>query len=302
MPPWALPGGKRGKQEVYLLKKSVNRANALLIPLTLVFVVLFIIPFVVLFYYSFLTRASGQVVPSLPFTLSSYLKFFEDSYYPRVVGRTLTLSLLTGGICVVLGYPVAYYITKAKGYVKTLLLVVVILPLVSGVITQTLGLYGMLTSYGPINNALLWAGVIDEPVEFLGTTTGVVIGLTQGFLPYMILTVMNSIQAIPDNVLEAADNLGANAVQRFFLVTLPLSKTGVIAGFVLVFGCCLNAYTTPLLLGRGKVSVIGTAIYQQAMELYNWPFASAIAMILIALVLFFFALSNTLMNQRKKEA
>ncbi|MCI8817686.1 MAG: ABC transporter permease [Oscillibacter sp.] len=284
------------------MKKSVNKANALLIPLTLVFVLLFIIPFFVLFYYSFLTRSSGQVVPSTPYTVSSYLRFFEDSYYPRVVGRTLWLSLLTAGICVVLGYPVAYYITKARGYWKTVLMVVVILPLVSGVITQTLGLYGMLTSYGPVNNFLMWAGILKEPVEFLGTTTGVVIGLTQGFLPYMILTVMNAIQAIPDNVLEAADNLGANGVQRFFLITLPLSKTGVAAGFVLVFGCCLNSYTTPLLLGRGKISVIGTAIYQQAMELYNWPFASAIAMILIALVLVVFALGNTLpgVGGRKK--
>lgn len=282
------------------MKKSVNRANAMLIPLTVVFIVLFIIPFIVLLYYSFLTYSAGQVVPSTPYTLSSYQKFFEDSFYPRVVGRTIGISFLTALVCTVLGYPVAYYISKSRGYKKTLLLVIVILPLVAGVMTQTLGLYGILTSYGPVNNALLALGIIQEPIEFLGKTSGVVIGLAQGFLPYMVLPVMNSIQAIPDNVLEAADNLGANAFQRFFRITLPLSKTGILSGFVLVFGCCLNSYTTPLLLGRGKVSVIGTTIYQQAMQLYNWPFAAAIAMILIVLVLVIFSFANAVPKQMKK--
>ena len=282
------------------MKKSVNRANAMIVPLTAVFVVLFIIPFLVLLYYSFLTYKSGQVIPSTPYTIDAYRKFFADSFYPRVVGRTIRLSFLTAIICAVLGYPVAYYISKAKKYKKTILLVVVILPLVAGVMVQTLGLYGILTSYGPVNNALLALGIIDEPIEFLGKEAGVLIGLTQGFLPYMILPVLTVIQAIPENVLEAADNLGANGFQRFIRVTLPLSKSGIISGFVLVFGCCLNSYTTPLLLGRGKVSVIGTGIYQQAMALYNWPFASAIAMILIALVLVVFCVANIVPRQMKK--
>lgn len=282
------------------MKKSVNKANAMLIPLTIIFVVFFIIPFIVLLYYSFLTSSSGQVIPTTPYTIASYKKFFQDSFYPRVVMRTIGISLLTASICTVLGYPVAYFISKSRGYKKTILLVIIILPLVAGVMVQTLGLYGILTSYGPVNNALLYLGIINEPIEFLGTPTGVVIGLTQGFLPYMILPVMNSIQAIPDNVLEAADNLGANGVQRFFRVTLPLSKTGIISGFVLVFGCCLNSYTTPLLLGRGKVSVIGTTIYQQAMQLFNWPFASAIAMILISIVLLVYMLTNIIPKSMKK--
>ena len=276
------------------MKKSTNRANIMLIPLTIIFVILFVVPFIVLLYYSFLTYKSGQVIPTTPYTLGAYAKFFSDSFYPRVVGRTIVISLVTALICSVLGYPVAYFISKSKGYLKTILLVIVILPLVAGVMVQTLGLYGILTSYGPVNNFLLTLGIIDEPIEFLGTETGVIIGLTQGFLPYMILPVMNSIQAIPDNVLEAADNLGANSVHRFLNVTFPLSKTGVISGFVLVFGCCLNSYTTPLLLGRGKVSVIGTVIYQQAMQLFNWPFAAAIAMILIALVLVVFTITTLL--------
>lgn len=282
------------------MKKSVNKANAMLIPLTLVFFVLFIIPFLVLVYYSFLTYRSGQVVPSTPYTLGAYVKFFADSFYSRVVLRTVGISLLTALCCSVLGYPVAYYVSKSRGYKKTLLLVIIILPLVAGVMTQTLGLYGMLTSYGPVNNVLLSLGIIEEPIEFLGRTSGVVIGLTQGFLPYSILPIMTSIQAIPDNVMEAADNLGANGVQRFLRVTLPLSKTGVLSGFVLVFGCCLNSYTTPLLLGRGKVSVIGTTIYQQAMQLYNWPFAAAIAVILIALVLVVFTLTTMIPKKIKQ--
>lgn len=165
------------------MKKSTNRANIMLIPLTIIFVILFVVPFIVLLYYSFLTYKSGQVIPTTPYTLGAYAKFFSDSFYPRVVGRTIVISLITALICSVLGYPVAYFISKSKGYLKTILLVIVILPLVAGVMVQTLGLYGILTSYGPVNNFLLTLGIIDEPIEFLGTETGVIIGLTQGFLP-----------------------------------------------------------------------------------------------------------------------
>ena len=109
---------------------------------------------------------------------------------------------------------------------------------------------------------------------------------------------MNILQVIPKNVLEAAENLGANGAQRFFRITFPLSLGGVGAGFVLVFGACLSSYTTPSILGSGKVQVIGTVVYQQAMQLFNWPFSAAISMILLVLLLIL-AVATSLKAKRK---
>jgi len=272
--------------------------NMLLLPLAALFFVMFIIPFFYLLYTSFLTYTSGQVSPGMPFTLGSYLKFFRDSYYAVVIGRTLWLSLLSAVICTIMAYPLAFFMARAQGYLKTILLVLVTLPLISGVVVQTMGWYGLLAAYGTVNNILKALHIIHDPIQFLGTSSAIVIGLVQSFLPYMVLPIMNILQVIPKNVLEAAENLGANGAQRFFRITFPLSLGGVGAGFVLVFGACLSSYTTPSILGSGKVQVIGTVVYQQAMQLFNWPFSAAISMILLVLLLIL-AVATSLKAKRK---
>jgi len=274
------------------LNNTARKMNVLLLPLAFLFFIMFIIPFLYLCYTSFLTYSSGQVIPGLPFTLGAYLKFFQDSYFAKVIGRTFWLSFLSTAICVVMAYPLAFLMAKAKGYIKTTLLVLVTLPLISGVVVQTMGWYGLLTDYGTVNTILKTLHLVKEPVKFLGNSNAIVIGLVQSFLPYMVLPIMNILQVIPNNVLEAAENLGANRVQRFFRITFPLSLGGVGAGFILVFGACLSSYTTPSILGRGKVQVIGTVVYQQAMQLFNWPFAAAISMILLVLLVILVGLSS----------
>lgn len=270
----------------------MRRMNTLMVPLAILFLIMFAAPFIYLFYMSFLTYTSGQVSPTPPFTWASYVKFFQDSYYMGVIGRTVWISVLSALICAIMAYPLAVFLNKAKGYAKTIGMVLVILPLISGVIVQTMGWYGLLTDYGTINNVLIALHIIDEPITFLGKPTAVVIGLVQSFLPYMVLPIMNTLQAIPHNVLEAAENLGANSAQRFFRVTLPLSMSGVVTGFILVFGSCLSSYTTPSILGRGKVQVIGTIVYQQAMQLFDWPFAAAISMLLLVALLLILLLTS----------
>lgn len=277
--------------------RTNRRINLLLIPLTVLLVVFFAFPFVMLFYNSFLTF-SGKVEPSLPLTFANYIKFFKDSYYPAVIGRTLYISVATTFISLVCAYPLAFFMVKAKGYVKTIFLVLVTLPLISGVMVQTMGWYGMMTNHGTINKLLQALHITSEPLEMLGNNSAVIIGLVQGFLPYMVLPIMNALQAIPGNVLQAAENLGANKVQQFFRVTLPMSMGGVAAGCMLVFGACLSSYTTPSILGRGKVQVIGTIVYQQAMQLFNWPFASAIAMLLLLVILLLIPVTGALTKRK----
>lgn len=281
---------------MFRVKKYKTR-DMMIMPLVLLFFVFFAIPFVMLFYNSFLTY-TGNVIPEFPLTVQNYIKFFKDSYYPEVIGRTLYISIITTLLVTVLAYPLAYFMSKIKGYFKTILLVLVTLPLISGVLVQNMGLYGMLTNYGTVNNFLMALNIIDEPVQLLGNNFAVIIGLTQGFLPFMILPVMNSLQDIPENIHQAAESLGANKVNQFFRVTLPMSFGGCKAGAVLVFGACLSSYTTPSLLGRGKVQVIGTVVYQQAMQLFNWPFASSIAMLLLLLILIFMSLPKFITRQQ----
>jgi len=273
----------------------------MLLPLTLLFVIFFIIPFAMLFYNSFLTYAgSGKVQPSLPFTFENYIKFFKDSYYPGVIGRTFYIAAVTTVLVTVMAYPLAYLMAKTDGYVKTILLVLSTLPLISGVMVQNMGLYGMMTNYGTVNTFLKAIHIITEPLQLLGNETAVIIGLTQGFLPFMILPIMNSLQAIPQNVHQAAESLGANAFHRFMRVTFPLSLKGVAAGAVLVFGASLSSYTTPSILGRGKIQVIGTVVYQQAMQLFNWPFASTIAVLLLVIMMIVMACPKLFSKKERK--
>lgn len=281
-----------------MLKTKLYKSDSLLIPLAILFFIFFIIPFFMLFYNSFLTY-TGRVEPSLPLTFENYVKFFNDSYYPGVIKTTFYISIATTFWVTLLAYPLAYFMSKIDGYLKTILLVLSTLPLISGVMVQNMGLYGMMTNYGTVNNFLKALNIIQEPLQLLGNETAVIIGLTQGFLPYMILPVMNSIQAIPQNVQQAAESLGANAFHRFIRVTFPLSFRGIAAGAVLVFGASLSSYTTPSILGRGKVQVIGTVVYQQAMQLFNWPFASTIAMILLLIILLFMPCSRFITRRSK---
>ncbi len=280
-------------------RKKYQTGDLMILPLSLLFFVFFAIPFVMLLYNSFLTY-TGRVMPELPLTLENYIKFFKDSYYPEVIGRTFYISFVTTLIVAVLAYPLAYFMAKLRGYFKTIMLVLVTLPLISGVMVQNMGLYGMLTNYGTVNRFLMALRIIDEPIQLLGNNLAVIIGLTQGFLPFMVLPVMNSLQAIPENIFQASESLGANKVRQFFRITLPLSLNGCIAGAVLVFGACLSSYTTPSILGRGKVPVIGTVVYQQAMQLFNWPFASSLAMILLLIILLFMPFSKLLTSRREK--
>lgn len=260
-------------------------------PILLLYLLLFIVPFGILCVYSFLRYIPGSLNLVHTFTLENYLRFFQDAYYGQVLVRTVLISIIVTLISLIMAYPLAYFMAHSSSYTKTVLLVLVTLPLISGVIVQTLGWYCILARYGPVNNCLKALGLISNPINILGNEIGVTFGLIQGFLPFMVLPLMNSIQAIPASLHEAAESLGASKVMSFFRVTLPLSMNGILAGSLLVFCACLSSFTTPSVLGQGKVHVIGTIIYQQAIQLFNWPFASVLAIILLA-GLFLLALAS----------
>jgi spermidine/putrescine transport system permease protein len=195
------------------------------------------------------------------------------------------LALLTTVICLVVGYPFAFVIARSPRRWRNALLVLVLIPFWTNFLVRTYAIMLLLRADGLINNALQWLGLIDRPLSLLFTPFAVVLGLVYGYLPFMILPIYASIEKFDFTLVEAAQDLGANAWHVFWRVLLPLTLPGVLAGSILVFIPSVGAFVTPDLLGGGKVVMIANLINQQFLTVRHWPFGSAISFVLMAIVL-----------------
>ncbi|WP_080835894.1 ABC transporter permease [Cohnella massiliensis] len=257
---------------------------ALLSPAMLVYWAVFLIPAIVLLINSFQANQPERTMWERDLSLGSFSRFFSDPYFIKVIGTTLLLAVIVVAVSLVVGYLLAYHIYKAKSFVKTTLITVVLTPLFSGALLQSLGWYLMFARYGPINVALRDMGLLSQPHNFLGTYGAVVVALVHGFLPFMVLCIVNSLRSIPANVLDAASSLGASSFTAFVRVTLPLSKGGMMAGSALVFGGTLGSFATPGIVGQGKIQLLAQIIYQQAIQIFDWSFASVISIALLVVL------------------
>ncbi|MBO9405327.1 MAG: ABC transporter permease, partial [Thermomicrobium sp.] len=218
------------------------------------------------------------------FTLENYARLF-DWLYIRVFLVSVWLALLTTVICLVIGYPFAFVIARSPRRWRNALLVLVLIPFWTNFLVRTYAIMLLLRADGLINNALQWLGLIDRPLSLLFTPFAVVLGLVYGYLPFMILPIYASIEKFDFTLVEAAQDLGANAWHVFWRVLLPLTLPGVLAGSILVFIPSVGAFVTPDLLGGGKVVMIANLINQQFLTVRHWPFGSAISFVLMAIVL-----------------
>jgi putative spermidine/putrescine transport system permease protein len=216
------------------------------------------------------------------FSLSRYLAFFTDSYYLVIFMRTLKIALLATLICAVLGVPTAYFISRRRGTLKSVLMAVSIFPILINSVIRSFAWINILGRNGVINTLLLKLGLIQEPVTMLYTEFSILVGTVYLFLPLMLITLVGSMDNIEDDISEAAESLGANRLMAFFKVVLPLSLPGILVGSVLVFTGSITAYTTPNLLGGNRRMLMATFIYQRAMSLSDWTGAGVIAVIMIA--------------------
>jgi spermidine/putrescine transport system permease protein len=245
-------------------------------------VVFFLIPLFIMFAYSAMPRGEYGGVER-GFTLESYQRFFVPIYL-TILGRTFVVSIACTVICLLLGYPVAYAITRS-GRWKNLLLFLVVLPFWTSFLVRTFAMIFLMRDTGLINTWLLELGVIRQPLTILYTPFSVLAGLVYGFLPFMILPIYASLEKLDNALLEAAEVLGARRAARFRLVTLPLSLPGVVAGCLLVFIPALGSFLTSDLLGGAKEMMVGNLVQNQFAAARNWPFGSAASFILMALVL-----------------
>lgn len=218
-------------------------------------------------------------------TIERYVGFFKDEYYMSILMRTLRIGLVTTAICVVLGVPVSYYISKSSRKIKGVLLAAAIFPQLTDSVVRSFAWMTILGQNGIINKTLVAANIFSQPRKLLYTEFAIVIGSVYLFLPLMIISMVGVMDSIEDDLIEAAESLGANRLLAFLKVIFPLSVPGMIVGSVLVFTGTFTAYTTPQLLGGNKNTVLATLMYQKAMTLSDWTQASVLSTVMILITL-----------------
>ena len=271
----------------------MKRGWALLAPSLLLLLVAFLVPVGMMVPTSFrpyvpLVGITGG------FTAGHYVKLVSDSYYLEIIARTLVLGLTVTLLTLVIGYPVALFLARTPSRWRGWLTILVVFPLLLNLVVRTFGWIALLAQNGLVNQALRTLGLVDAPVKLLFNFAGLLIGLTHIFLPFMILVLIGAIQNIPRDVEDAAQVLGASWWATFTRVTLPLSAPGILSGGILVFVLTISALVTPRLLGGPTYRVMSTLIYDEFLQLLNWPAGSAQALLLTALVLVLILVSGRL--------
>ncbi|HEV8309333.1 MAG TPA: ABC transporter permease [Methylomirabilota bacterium] len=243
----------------------------------------------VLFVYPLANMASLSVRTRFPgaygYTAEHYAKFVTDPYFLRVTQTTFTLALMVTALTIVIGYPVAYYFVRSRSRLKHWIFIGVISPLLVSIVVRTIGWTIILGNEGLVNQLLRGLGLTREAVPLMNSVWAVTVGMVHVLLPFMILSIASVLGKIDPALEESAAILGANPARTFWRVTLPLSIQGIAAGSILVFCLTIGAYITPWWLGRGKVLLFSTTIYDQILVIIDWPFGAAAAMILVAATL-----------------
>ncbi len=253
-----------------------------LAPASTLLVVLVLCPTIVVCLYSLLTRgAYGGLGP--PWTAESYLRLF-DPLYLKLLARSLWLAVVSTGLCLLLGFPLALFISRA-GRRKQVFLLLVILPFWTSLLVRIYAWMFLLRDTGLINTLLMSLGLTSEPLPLLYNDGAVILGLVYGHLPFTVLPIYAALERLDRSVIEASADLGARPLSTLWRVILPMSMPGIQAGGLLVFIPCLGAYLIPDLMGGGKSIMIGNLIQNQFTTARDWPFGAAVSLLLMALVL-----------------
>lgn len=251
----------------------------IIVPL-LYLAIVFLAPLLKMLYMSFFEfQGVGQDLGA--FTLENYLRFITDAYYWKVLGLSVLLSFISCIFCVIMGYPVAYKIARMQGRAKSILTVIVVLPLWVSITVRMFGWMSVLSENGLLDMLVHVFNPQGDSISLMGTYGSVLIGLIHCGLPYMIMILIGPIGNVSQSVEEASYVFGAGFWKTIFKVTLPLTFEGIVSGFILCFALNTAAFVVPVMLGSGKIVVMTTLIYQQATYIYDWGFAAAISVIFL---------------------
>jgi putative spermidine/putrescine transport system permease protein len=251
----------------------------LIAPAAVLLTAFLVLPYLNIVLMSF--RMPGQGTPYGPgLTLANYGKFFSDIFYIQQVANTLWIGFVTTFSCLVLGYPVAWQLARGTSSFRALGYGLVLSPLLVGIVIRSYGWTILLGNNGLINRTLMGWGLIDGPLPLMYNALGIIIALMHVFLPFMILPIMSAIQGIDPSLEAAARSLGASKLTAFRRITLPLSLPGIQAGCILVFVLSLSAYVTPSLIGGLRVKTMAVTVVDALIDTFQWPFGSAMALVL----------------------
>ncbi|WP_019120929.1 ABC transporter permease [Brevibacillus massiliensis] len=233
------------------------------------------------------------------FSFENYLLFIQDPFYTGILWRTIRVSLWTVLFSLLLGFPVAIYMANASGKVRGIVTMLILAPHLISVVIRNFGWVVVLGEKGWINELLLSIGFIHEPLRLLYNELGVVIGLTDSFIAYMVLAIATSLYSVDQSLSKAAAILGASRIRSFFDVTLPLSLPGIYAGVTLVFSLSMSAFVTPSLMGGTSVKVLPVIAYEQVMSTLNWPLGAALSFLLLGSTILLVALFTRLAETKR---
>ena len=282
----------------YFRGKKGLQLFGLLGPGALWMLILFNLPILIVLFISFVERGRAGGIKLPPeYTIDNYTQFFnacssqfagpgcDPFLYLGIFGSSVRIGLIVTFWCILLGYPLSYFISKQKPLWRDALMILVIIPFWTNFLVRTYALKQVLATEGLMNSFLLNLGLLNQPLDLLFNEFAVVIGLIYGYLPFAILPMYASIEKFDHTLMEAAADLGAPPWHSFLRVMLPMTLPGVVAALVLVFVPVVGAFITPDIMGGGKVEMIGTLINRQFGVARNWPFGSAMSLILMLLVL-----------------
>jgi spermidine/putrescine transport system permease protein len=249
-----------------------------------------LVPFSIILVMSFLTRSDIGTI-EFQFTLANYARCFEW-VYTRVLWKTAVLAFTATAGCLLLGFPVAYYLARSQGSMRQAGLILLFIPFWTNMILRVYGMVSVLGNEGLLNQALMNLGLITEPIQILYTRTGVFIGLIYNYLPFLVVPIFSALEKLDPSLREASSDLGATRVQTFFRVVVPNVREGIFIGSLFVFIPMLGEYVIPDLLGGAKEVFLGNVMVSQFFAIQDWPFGSAVAGFLSCVLLVTLWLQN----------
>ena len=271
--------------EQALRRNPSLRAWLLIAPAGLFLLIFFILPLFIVIIYSFLERGTyGGVI--WQFNAGNFGRVFDPLYFSTFL-RSVYIAVLTTFFCILVGYPLAYFMTSRPPRQRNMLLLLLMIPFWTNFLIRTYAWLTLLrTNTGLINVTLMNLGIIKQPLPLFGNDFAIVLGLVYGWLPVAVLPMYASLDRLDHSLIEAAQDLYASSRHVFLRVIFPLSLPGVVAGSMLVFIPSLGAFVTPAILGGGKSLMIGNIISNQFLAAHDWPFGAALSTLMMVLMLF----------------
>lgn len=246
----------------------------MLAPATLLFATVLVAPIVNLLAQSLSNETAA-------WTIANYERFFADPFFRSVLARTFRIALLVVVFCLVIGWPVAYFLSRSTGRMRVYITLIVLAPLLISVVVRTFGWVVILGRNGLVNNLLMTVGIVDEPARLLYGEGTVLLGMVHMLMPLTVLPIVAALDNVDPALARAAQNLGASPRQILIRIWIPLSLPGVVAGTAITFALAASAFVTPAILGGARMKFMSSLIFQYNVTLLDWPFGSTLSLILL---------------------